>query len=220
MNQPLAVLFDLDGTLVDSAPDLTDALNRALAPFGVAASDAQVRSWVGGGAPLLVQRAIEVLLPGTEVSAADLLASYLEAYGAVNGERATAYPGVVDVLDELVAMHLPAAIVTNKPARFVPPLLQRLSLTGRFATIVGGDTTPERKPHPAPLRHACSALGVAPERVVLVGDSKNDAGAAHAARVPFVWITHGYHQGVTADALAPVAVIDHLRELTGLWRNC
>lgn len=216
MSAPQAVLFDLDGTLVDSAPDLATAVNRTLAELGrPPVSESRVRRWVGNGARRLVARALagqrEVAQEPPELDAA--LARFFEHYADCLVDRSVPYPGVRPGLDVLHGLGLPLGVVTNKPARFTAPLLEALALRDYFGVLVSGDTLAVKKPDPAPLRHAAAALGMGPEHCLLVGDSRADLEAALAAGMPMVRVPYGYPGGDATFADHPdldVASVDQL----------
>lgn len=186
------VLFDLDGTLVDTAPDLAGAVHRLLGELGrepVATERIAAVVSKGGRAML------EVALPDLDVEARErLLPRFLGLYGERIAERSTLYAGVADVLDQLEAGGMAWAVVTNKPEGLARDLMQRIGLLPRCPVLVGGDTLPQRKPSPEPLWHACAALGIAPADCVYVGDDERDALAAQAAGMPAVVALWGYRQ--------------------------
>lgn len=184
------VLFDLDGTLVDTAPDMVAALlcllgneGRNPLPYDLA------RSHVSKGAPGLMRLAFPDL-------AADelerLRLTYLEIYATMVCVESTLFPGLADLLDILDANARPWGIVTNKPQRFTEPLLERLGIGTRSVCTVSGDTLPERKPHPAPLIFGSEQAGVRPERAVYVGDASGDMEAARAAGMGKIAAGYGY----------------------------
>jgi N-acetyl-D-muramate 6-phosphate phosphatase len=185
-----AVLFDLDGTLLDTAPDLYGALNqlRAEQNLGPLPYDT-VRGVVSHGSG----RVVKVGFPDTDGE--DFLAlqrRFLEIYRGALSRETRLFPGMDEVLRKLANWHLKAGIVTNKPARFTDPLLAELGLTARFACVVSADTVAERKPHPLPLLHAAALAGVAPGECIYVGDAERDVQAAHAAGMPAVVAKYGY----------------------------
>lgn len=193
--RPAAVLFDLDGTLVDSAPDLTTAVNRSLADIDrPALTEDQVCAWIGNGARRLVARAlagkrdITAEPPATDAA----LARFFVHYHDCLHEGSRLYPGVRDGLERLQAMGLPMGVVTNKPAAFTTPLMASLGIAGYFGVAVSGDTLDVKKPDPAPLIHAAGQLGVAIEDCLYVGDSDADRAAAEAAGSPLVRVPYGY----------------------------
>ena len=186
-----AVLFDLDGTLVDSAPDLAGAANRLRADHGLPPLPlAQLRPMVGSGARGMVGVAFGVA-PG-DARFEPLRDAFLAHYEAGLLERTRPFDGVEAMLSALEAAGLPWGIVTNKATRFTTPIVAGLGLARRAAVVVCGDTTPHAKPHPEPLWHAARALGLAPEGVVYVGDDLRDAQAAKAAGMAMVAATWGY----------------------------
>jgi phosphoglycolate phosphatase len=144
------------------------------------------------------------------------MAIFDERYTAVNGRHTTIYPGVIEGLDRMLAMGLPLACVTNKSGRYAEPLLARQGLARYFGVVVAGDTLPQRKPDPAPLLHACRHFGVAPDAMLMVGDSANDVEAAHAAGCPVFCVTYGYSEGTDVRTLRVDAIVETLLEATGL----
>jgi len=185
------VLFDLDGTLIDSAPDLAGAANRLRADHGLPALPlAQLRPMVGSGARGMVGVAFGVA-PGDDRF--ELLRdAFLAYYEAGLLERTHPFDGVEEMLAALESAGLPWGIVTNKATRFTTPIVAGLGLARRAAVVVCGDTTAHAKPHPEPLLHAARAMGLAPEGVVYVGDDLRDAQAAKAAGMAMVAATWGY----------------------------
>lgn len=208
-----SVTIDLDGTLADTVADLHAGCAGMLAELGrPARSLDEVRRFVGKGMRVLVARCLD----GEHATATDLLdravAVFRRHYAAANGRVATLYPGVLDGLAAMRAQGLQLACVTNKPVEFTLPLLDRLGLAAHFPVVVGGDTLPEKKPHPAPVLHACARMGVPPSANVHIGDSLNDALAARAAGSPALCVPYGYTEegpvdsadcdGVVSDLLA------------------
>jgi N-acetyl-D-muramate 6-phosphate phosphatase len=190
-NPVRGVLFDLDGTLIDSAPDLAGAANRLRADHGLEPLPLDMlRPMVGSGARGMVGVAFGVA-PG-EARFEPLRDTFLAHYEAMLLERTAPFAGVEELLSALEAAGIPWGIVTNKAARFTLPIVAGLKLDERAAAVVCGDTTPHSKPHPAPLLHAARAMGLAPEDVVYVGDDLRDAQAARAAGMPMVAATWGY----------------------------
>ncbi len=188
-----AIIFDLDGTLIHSVPEIAGALNDALQAHGVAPfSEAEVTGLVGNGAPVLVARALSAR--GMDPALApDILRRLLAVY-ETSFARTTLYPGVRGMLAALAP--LPLGICTNKPLRATRAILDHFGLS--FAAVTGGDSLPVRKPDPAPLLHTVQALGA--RNPLYVGDSEVDAQTAHAAALPFALFTGGYRHGpVAAD---------------------
>lgn len=210
---PKLVMFDLDGTLVDSVPDLAAAIDVMLGRLGrPAAGIENVRDWVGNGAAVLVRRALAGSIDHAAVDdelADEALAIFLEAYSGEH-ELTTVYPGVVALLDWLQRRQVPLAVITNKPHRFVAPLLKQVGLDGYFAWLVGGDTLAQQKPDPAALLHVMCEAGVGPGESLFVGDSRNDVLAARAAGVKVIAVSYGYNHGEPIAAQNPDELVDSL----------
>jgi phosphoglycolate phosphatase len=190
---PRLVMFDLDGTLVDSVPDLAAAVDRMLAQLGREPAGVEH----GAVSDADTERALEL---------------FSEAYAGSHA-LSRVYPGVVSTLDWLRGAAVELALITNKPERFVAPLLDEMGLGGYFRWIIGGDTLPQQKPDPAALLHVLRLAGVAPEQALFVGDSRNDVLAAHAAGVPCVALSYGYNHGRPIAEENPARVLDDLRQL-------
>ncbi|CAD2261829.1 phosphoglycolate phosphatase [Stutzerimonas stutzeri] len=213
---PRLVMFDLDGTLMDSVPDLAAAVDKMLMLLGrEPAGIERVRDWVGNGSRVLVRRALAGQLDHDGVGdelADEALALFMQAY-AGGHELTAVYPGVRDCLDWLRERRVKLAIITNKPAQFIEPLLEEKGLAGYFDWLVGGDTLPQQKPDPAALFWVMDKAGVAPSESLFVGDSRNDVRAAKAATVRCVALTYGYNHGEPIADEQPALVLDDLREL-------
>ena len=217
-----AVTIDLDGTLLDTIPDLAAAANMMLAELGrPALNEALIRTFVGKGIVNLVQRTLAGDLSGDVDAAltARGLAIFERCYEAVNGRHTTIYPGVQAGLARLQACGLPLACVTNKSARYTLPLLEMIGLAPYFEQVVAGDTLARKKPDPAPLLHASEVFGVAPRDMLMIGDSLNDTQAARAAGCPVFCVTYGYNEGHDVRALDTDAVVDSLEEAAELIRK-
>lgn len=213
---PRLVMFDLDGTLMDSVPDLAAAVDKMLMLLGrEPAGIERVRDWVGNGSRVLVRRALAGGLQHEGVAnelADEALALFMQAYSG--GHTLTAvYPGVRDCLDWLRERDIKLAIITNKPAQFIEPLLEEKGLAGYFQWLIGGDTLPQQKPDPAALFYVMDKADVAPADALFIGDSRNDVRAAKAAGVPCVALSYGYNHGEPIVNEAPALVLDDLREL-------
>ncbi|AZL71984.1 phosphoglycolate phosphatase [Pseudomonas oryziphila] len=213
---PRLVMFDLDGTLIDSVPDLAAAVDRMLLELGrePAGLDA-VRHWVGNGAQVLVRRALAGGLNHDSVDdalAERALALFMEAY-ADSHELTVVYPGVRDTLRWLSKQGVEMALITNKPERFVAPLLDQMKIGRYFRWIIGGDTLPQKKPDPAALLFVMQMAGVAPAQSLFIGDSRSDVLAAKAAGVQCVGLSYGYNHGRPIDEESPSLVISDLRLL-------
>jgi len=215
-----AVLIDLDGTLLDTAPDLLEAANgmlRELARPQVSITD--VRAYVGRGIPNLVKRLLAGRLDAADDPApppAEALASFRRHYAEANGRQAALYPGVRQGLDALAAMDLPLACVTNKAEAFTLPLLARTGLDRYFRVVVSGDTLPRAKPDPMPLIWICGHFDLKPCDMLMIGDSVNDARAARAAGCPVFIVPYGYNEGRDVRKLDCDAIVASLLEAVNL----
>lgn len=213
---PRLVMFDLDGTLLDSVPDLAAAIDKTLLLLGQPAAGIEsVRDWVGNGARVLVRRALAGGLQHEHVDEVDTqqaLELFMQHY-AESHSLTTVYPGVRSVLDWLRGQQVELAIVTNKPERFVAPLLDEKGLGGYFRWIIGGDTLPQQKPDPAALLHVMQLAKVDAAQALFVGDSRNDVLAAKAAGVTCVALSYGYNHGRPIAEENPARVLDNLSEL-------
>ncbi|KAA2237467.1 phosphoglycolate phosphatase [Salinarimonas soli] len=194
-----AVLLDLDGTLIDSARDLMEALNRLLAEQGLRAVDLdETRAMIGDGARVLVERAL-ARTGGAPDDAARLMPRFLAIYEADASRHTRPYPGVVETLERLKAAGLRLAVVTNKPEAATRAILEALALDRFMDAVVGGDTLAQRKPDPAPLREALRRLGIEAGRAAMVGDNHHDVEAGHAAGLPVVAVSYGYAHGAPGE---------------------
>jgi phosphoglycolate phosphatase len=216
-----AVLFDLDGTLLDTAADIAEALNRAFSERGwppIAASE--VRRMIGRGSPMLIERAAALQSHELDEAAkAALLERFFHHYGFLeeSGEfKAEPYPGAAECLRALHEAGSRIAVVTNKHERFATGLLKALALSDWVDYVVGGDSCPRRKPDPAPLLFACERLGVAATRALMVGDSINDVQAARGAGIPVICVPYGYNEGEDPRLLPCDAFVESLADLPGL----
>lgn len=222
MNDPgaiRAVLIDLDGTLLDTAPEIAAAAADMLAELGLEPiSPSMVRDFIGKGIPSLVRRTLEQSLGRLpdERRIGSGIESFFFHYEKRNGRLATAYPGVREGLTTLHALGFRLGCVTNKAARFTLPLLKSTGLEAFFATIISGDTAAKKKPAPDPVLAACSQLGVAPSEAVMVGDSTNDALAARAAGCAILLVPYGYSEGVDVQNIDCDGIVPTLLHVAGL----
>lgn len=210
------VMIDLDGTLIDTVPDLAAAANRMLADLGRPAWDMEhYRAWIGNGVPRFVKRALTGEMqaePEAELNER-ALASFRRHYGAAVSDLSRPYPGVVEGLEQLAARGFSLACITNKAEAFTLPLLRNLDLYKYFKLVLSGDSLPKQKPDPLPLRHACQHFGIDSTHGVLIGDSSNDVQAARAAGMPVICVTYGYNHGHDIRQSLPDAVVDSLTEV-------
>lgn len=221
-----AVMIDLDGTLVDTIGDFEVALNRALADVDVPpASRALIERSIGKGSEHLIRTVLahQLTQSGTSDTARAVATlstpvwqRYEHHYLAINGEFSQVFPGVLQGLDQLQAMGLPLACLTNKPLSFTHPLLKAKGLARYFSHVFGGDSFERKKPDPLPLVKTCEAMQSAPERTLMVGDSINDAQAADAAACPVVLMTYGYNHGESIRKTPALAWLDSLAHLPDL----
>lgn len=209
-----AVHFDLDGTLLDTLPDIAAAINAMRHDLGLPAlAQDTIAVHVGKGSETLVARILglqgELPEPARHARA---LACYLDHYARLNGAAARLYPGVIEGLQRFRDQGCAMAVVTNKLARFTPPLLERFDLLDYFDAVVCGDTCARKKPDPAPLLHACTLLKEPAETTLFIGDSINDALAAQAAGMRMLTLPYGYNEGRAAHTLPADAVVDTLAD--------
>jgi phosphoglycolate phosphatase len=213
------ILIDVDGTLVDSVPDLAFCVDEMMRILDMPLrGEAKVRNWVGNGVERLVRRALTDNLDG-EPDQALLERAYpvfLDLYGENTSKRSVLYPGIREGLDYLKTAGYPLGCVTNKAAQFTEPLLQDLGVAQDFSIIVSGDTLERKKPDPAPLLHAAAFFKVAPEASLMIGDSVSDVTAARAAGFQIVCMSYGYNHGEDIRLSHPDAVMDRLTEIQGL----
>jgi len=218
LNNKKVIIFDLDGTLINSAPDLALAVNHMLETLKheIFTEDA-IDGWVGNGALVLVQRAlsgdrvIDETLDAQLVE--DALKIFLDFYAQNLCNATVAYKNVPETLHTLKGKGYFLTIVTNKPFAFVDPILHGLGLDGLFEFIVGGDSLAEKKPNPMPLLHVCKTLDMDIKECVMVGDSKNDILAANACDMQSVGVTYGYNYGEDIGVYSPDIIINDFLEL-------
>lgn len=213
------VLFDLDGTLIDTAPDLTTGINGLLGELDRGPYDeATVRGWIGDGARVLVHRALFAAFDGEVDAALEArgLELFMRHYRECLTDTSRPYPGVAEALATLAGAGVGLACVTNKPEGLSRELLGALALDAYFGAVVGGDTLAQKKPHPAPLAHALAALEVSAGQALMVGDSPNDLHAGRAAGCRVAAVTWGYGEADELRALTPDAVLDKMSQLHAL----
>jgi phosphoglycolate phosphatase len=217
---PTLAVIDLDGTLVDTIPDIAYSVDETLARLGLPRrGEARVRQWVGNGIEALISRALS---DGSEREPDEALharavAIFSELYAGNTSRRSRAYPGVDEGLAFLHSAGVELACVTNKAARFSEKILTDLGLRRHFSLVVSGDTLEKKKPDPQPLLHAAGHFGIDPSESLFIGDSSVDVSAARAAGFGIVCVTYGYNFGNDIRASRPDAVIDSLAELDTLF---
>ncbi len=215
------LLFDLDGTLIDSVPDLAKALNATLLELGLPTfSEAKIREWIGNGASMLLKRGIagkrEIDSKIDEALFNRALERFFMHYKDVLSDATGLYAGVAKTLEELKGAGYTMAIVSNKPTQFIRPILRNLAIEQHFDLIVGGDDLPRKKPDPMPLLYACNKLACPKHKAVMIGDSSNDILAAKAANIPVIAVSYGYDNGISIKELGADALIEEFKELRGL----
>ena len=217
--RPTMILIDLDGTLVDSVPDLAYCVDAMMARLGRPPhGEAKVRNWVGNGVERLVRRALIGQLEG-EPDEADFQVAYplfLELYRDNTSQRSQLFPGIREGLDWLKAAGYRLGCVTNKAAQFTEPLLRDLGVRDYFEIVISGDTLPRSKPDPLPLLHAAAHFGAESAQALMIGDSISDVKAARAAGFTIFCMSYGYNHGQDIRDYHPDAVLDSLTEVKGL----
>jgi phosphoglycolate phosphatase len=212
------LIFDFDGTLIDSVPDLADAANIMLKQLGKATYPLDtIAKWIGNGARVLVERAlsgnvvIDDSLLITDVEEAERL--FFAAYAEHDASKTKSYPDVDQGLRQLKEAGFTLALVTNKPIRFVPNILESLGWAPLFDMVLGGDSLPVKKPDPAPLLQVCETLNYKPTQAIMIGDSINDISAGKNAGIDTVGLSYGYNYGKDIRDSKPNQAFDHFAEL-------
>ena len=216
------ILIDLDGTLVDSVPDLTFCVDEMMKELGMPVrGEARVRTWVGNGVERLVRRALTDTLDGEpdEKLFQRAYPIFLRLYAENTSGRSRLYPGVREGLDYLRGAGFKLGCVTNKAEQFTLPLLEAMGIRDYFAIVVSGDSLQEKKPHPLPLLHAAEFFGVEPANALMLGDSMSDVKAARAAGFNVVCMSYGYNHGIDIREANPDAVLDSMAELGTLLES-
>ncbi len=217
-----AIAFDLDGTLLDTIGDLAAAVNELLVDEGrLPLPTSTIRDLVGKGLGSLLTRALAAAgaPPRRGEAQAALLARYETIYESLLGRATALFPGVIAGLDRLRAAGFRLAVVTNKASRFVRPHLAQTRIADYFDAIVGGDDAATRKPDAAPLLLAARLLGVAPPRILMVGDSGNDVLSARAAGCPVLVVPYGYREGILVQDLGSDGIVDSLEAVADRVRR-
>ena len=216
VHKPDMILIDLDGTLVDSVPDLAFCVDSMMTQLGRAPwGEERVRDWVGNGVERLVRRALVGQLKG-EPDEADFERAYplfMQLYADNTSKRSVLYPGVREGINMLKAAGYKLGCVTNKAAQFTEPLLKDLGIYEDFSIVVSGDTLPKKKPDPAQLLYAAEFFVCDPANALMIGDSVSDVAAARAAGFQIVCMNYGYNHGVDISEAGPDAIIGSLDEI-------
>lgn len=219
LKNPEMVLIDVDGTLVDSVPDLAYCVDEMMKALDMPVhGEAKVREWVGNGVERLTRRALIGQLEGEPDDALFEKAYpiFMDLYAENTSKRSMLYPGVSDGLAFLKAEGYRLGCVTNKAEQFTVPLLTDLGVADNFEIIISGDTLPVKKPDPGPLLHAARFFDVKPENALMIGDSISDVKAARAAGFQIVCMTYGYNHGIDIREANPDVVIDSMAELPAI----
>lgn len=213
------IAFDLDGTLVNSLPDLALSVNSALAEQNLPqAPESLVLTWIGNGAGVLIQRALTWASQQANQQLSDEVIEQLKTrfntcYAENLCNLSQLYPNVKSTLQSLKQRGFILAVVTNKPTRHVQPVLQAFGIDNLFDEMLGGQSLPAIKPHPAPLYYLCGKFGLLPKQLLFVGDSKNDILAAHHAGCPVVGLTYGYNYNIPISESQPDWVCDDFADI-------
>jgi phosphoglycolate phosphatase len=215
--QPKAVYFDLDGTLIDSLPDIFKAICQAAVDMDLPEpSLEQVKAWIGNGAGKLVERVLanHIDVPEQKDPRYEaMLDAYMTAYGKLEHAYSSLYPGVEVLLQKLQQEHVKLAVITNKASQFTPSILAHFGILQYFDEVYCGDTFAEKKPHPMPLLKACERFQVNVDEALMVGDSRNDVGAAQNAGMACLAIRGGYNHGEDICLANPTWVVDSMEAL-------
>jgi phosphoglycolate phosphatase len=220
LSKPQMALIDLDGTLVDSVPDLAWCADEMLKALDMPTrGEAKVRNWVGNGVPRLIKRALIDSLEGEPDEALYAKASpiYMDLYKDNASKRSQLYPDVKQGLQWLKDNGIRIGCVTNKDEQFTLPILKNLGIYDYFEIVISGDTLPVKKPDPAPLLHGAKFFDVAPEHALMIGDSISDVKASRAAGFDIVCMSYGYNHGQDIRIAKPDAVIDSFAEIKDLF---
>ncbi len=219
IKKPDMVLIDVDGTLVDSVPDLAYCVDEMLKALGMPVRGEQrVRHWVGNGVERLVRRGLINQLDGEpdEALFEKAMPIFNELYAVNTSKRSTLYPGVKEAMQFLKSTGVKIGCVTNKAAQFTLPIIKDLGIADYFEIVVCGDTLAKKKPDPLPLLHAAEKLAVKPETSLMLGDSMSDVKAARAAGFDIICMSYGYNHGEDIRDSKPDAVVDSMEEIKTL----
>ena len=211
------IIFDFDGTLINSIPDLTLAINNMLEHYNLSPlTIEQVTPFIGNGAKPLVKRALEASQTQEKANGIEFNEAfdiYLSAYEKITCQDTFLYEGVESTLEHLFEKGYKLAICTNKPYKFIEPILETLQIKKYFKLWIGEDSLPEKKPNALPLVHLVEAMDATIEKSIMIGDSKNDILAAHNAKMESVGVSYGYNYNENIADYNPTLVVDHFAEL-------
>ena len=213
---PKLIMIDVDGTLVDSVPDLAYCVDETMKAIGKKPwGEAQVRHWVGNGVPKLVERSLTGELEGTpdQVEYDQAYPIFLELYSHNTSVRSCLYDGVKEGLDYMKAQGYTLGCVTNKDEQFTLPILKDLGIFDYFGIVVSGDTLSKKKPDPLPLLHSAEFFGIDPQHSLMLGDSVSDVKASRAAGFEIICMSYGYNHGNNILDESPDLVIDSMKQL-------
>lgn len=214
-----AAIIDLDGTMIDTAPDFLVAINRMRADFQLSPLTLElIKTMVGKGSENLIHKVLTVDFDagGIAMHFDEALASYQRHYLVINGEHSQLYPQVMAGLQAMRDMGLRLVCVTNKPLAFALPLMQKKGLSTYFEQVYGGDSFAKKKPDPLPMLEACKALSLSPAHVLAIGDSSNDAIAARAAGCPVLTVPYGYNHGEAVQNIQSDGIVETLLDAARL----
>lgn len=214
-----AAIIDLDGTMLDTAPDFLVAINSMRAEFDLAPLDLDtIKRFVGKGSENLIHKVLAVDFPEAQIQEhfAAALAAYQRHYLTINGDYSTLYPEVIEGLQVMRALGLRLACVTNKPIAFTLPLMEKKGLESFFEVVYGGDSFARKKPDPIALLQVCTDFNLAPSQVLAIGDSSNDAQAARAAACPVLLVPYGYNHGEAIQNVESDGIVASLLEAAQL----
>jgi phosphoglycolate phosphatase len=215
------IIFDFDGTLINSIPDLATAINKMLAHFNLPDIEiGLIASFVGNGASMLVKRALKLAMQDKEPTSdffAEAFTFYLSAYKEVSCQKTFTYPGVIETLNYLDKKGYKMVICSNKPYDYIEPILDFLSIKPYFQRWIGEDSMPEKKPHAAPLLYLAKEMNTTVEKSIVVGDSKNDILAAQNAGMNSVGVTYGYNYNENIAVYKPSIVLDSFSDLQKIF---
>lgn len=215
------IIFDFDGTLINSIPDLTLAINKMLVHYkAIPLTIQDVTPFIGNGAKPLVERALAKAMPEKEITDAffkEAFAIYFSAYTEVTCEHTFMYPGVFDTLTKLDKKGYKLVICTNKPFSFITPILEKLEIKHLFKLWIGEDSLATKKPDAAPLLHLAKEMQTAIEHCIMVGDSKNDILAAQNAKMDSIGVSYGYNYNENIADYNPTIVVDRFTDLEALF---